>query len=365
MCTIQDIFTDLECRHVIDHSTLNPKQEILLSDIIKCKTADCGFNIDICDHCGDTQIHYCSCKNPSCPMCQAFNREKWCCKEKLNALHVKYFHVVFTIPDILNPLVLLAPDVLYSILFDCSSEALKELALDPQYLGAHIGFTSVLHTWGQNLSLHPHVHIIVSGGGIDDSGQWRSSRKKFFLPVKALSKLFRGKFIEALKSRFPKDRLTDIDRFYQTVNDSFEKDWVVYTKKPLKNPNSVIEYLGRYTHRIAISNARIISHENGKVSFKYKDYKDHNQIKTMALDELEFFRRFMMHVLPKGFMKIRHYGFLGNRNKAQRLKTLRSLTNTPEPDVFVFDPILILSKILKRDVTLCPSCGLRRHHQLE
>lgn len=365
MCTVQDVFTDLHNRNLIDHSKLNRKQENLLSDIIKCKTPDCGFNLDVCDHCGDSRIHYCSCRNPNCPMCQAFNRERWCLKEKLNTLHVKYFHVVFTIPEELNTLVLLAPEVLYSILLDCSAETLKQMALDSQYLGAQIGFTSVLHTWGQNLSLHPHVHIIVPAGGITDSSEWKSSKKKFFLPVKALSKLFRGKFLCALKSRFPKDRLDDLSQFYQVIDTCFEKDWVVYTKKPLKNPNSVIEYLGRYTHRIAISNARIISHSDGKVSFKYKDYKDHNQIKIMCLDELEFFRRFMMHVLPKGFMKIRHYGFLGNRNKQQRLKMLRSLTNTPEPVKIDFDPIAILSKLLKRDVTLCPSCGQRRHHQLE
>lgn len=365
MATVQSIFSFLYKNKKINFSKLNKKQSKLVHDIIQCKTVARGFNKDICDHCGDIQIHYNSCKNPSCPQCQAVKREVWTIKEKMNTLHVRYFHVVFTIPSELNPLVLLQPKLLYSILFDASAKTIKELCDDKKYLGAQVGFTSVLHTWGQNLSLHPHVHMIVSGGGIDKLGKWKNSKKKFFLPVKVVSKLFKGKFLSSLKKEFPKELLSNKSQFNDILNQCYKKDWVVYTKKQMHTPNRVIEYLSRYTHRIAISNARIISHENNKVTFKYKDYKDHNRIKEMTLDELEFFRRFMMHVLPKSFLKIRHYGFLGNRNKKARLKTARVLTNTPEQKEMVINYIEIISKVLKKDVSVCLACGQKRHHKLE
>ena len=363
--TIQSIFHSLEARSLIPHTSLNKKQNKLIYDIIKCKTSKNGFNKDCCDNCGDIKIHYNSCKNPSCPQCQAVEREVWILKEKMNTLFVRYFHVVFTIPADLNPLVMLRPKTLYSILFEAAASTLKELSEDDKYLGAQIGFTAVLHTWGQNLSLHPHLHIIVSGGGIDSLGKWKNSKKKFFLPVKVMSEIFRGKFLSLLKKKFPKKILSDDSQFQDILDSCYSKDWVVYTKKPMKDPKRVIEYLSRYTHRIAISNGRLIAHENGKVTFRYKDYKDHNKIKEMTLDEQEFFRRFMMHVLPKGFMKIRHFGFLGNRNKKERLKTARTLTNTPAPAELVIDYVKIISKIIKRDVTVCLACGQKRHHKLE
>ena len=363
--TVQSIFHSLESRGLIPHSLLSYKQNKLCADIIKCKTSAMGFNKDCCENCGDISIHYNSCKNPSCPQCQAVEREVWTLKEKMNTLFVRYFHVVFTIPSELNPLVILRPEILYSILFEAAASTLKELSEDDKYLGAQIGFTAVLHTWGQNLSLHPHLHIIVSGGGIDKNGKWRNSKKKFFLPIKVMSEVFRGKFLSLLKQKFPKEILLDNSQFQTILDSCYHKNWVVYTKKPMKNPKHVIEYLSRYTHRIAISNGRIVLHENGVVTFKYKDYKDHNKIKKMSLDEQEFFRRFMMHVLPKNFMKIRHYGFLGNRNKKERLKTARTLTNTPPPAELIIDYIEIISKIIKRDVTVCLACGQKRHHKLE
>ena len=334
MVHIQDIFKYMDIEGEIDYSKLNHKQKKALRNIIECKTEVMGFNTDTCECCGHTEIHYNSCKNSNCPECGAVDKEIWIHKQERFTLNVNYFHVVFTIPNELNILCLMDPKFMYKALFDVSAETIKELSKDKKYLGAKIGFTSVLHTWGQNLSLHPHIHMIVPGGGIDSNGKWKNSKKKFFLPVKVVSKLFKGKFLS-------------------------------YTKKPMKSAKHVVKYLGRYTHRIAISNARIKKYEDNKVTFSYKDYSDHNQIKEMTLDDTEFFRRYMMHVLPPNFMKIRHYGFLGNRNKEERIKAVRTATNTKNPGPLLIDYEQIISDILKRDVSICIKCGQKRHYQLE
>ena len=334
MVHIQDIFKYMDIEGKIDYSKLNHKQKKALRNIIECKTEVMGFNTDTCECCGHTEIHYNSCKNPNCPECGAVDKEIWIHKQERFTLNVNYFHVVFTIPNELNTLCLIDPKFMYKALFTISAETIKELSKDKKYLGANIGFTSVLHTWGQNLSLHPHIHMIVPGGGIDSNGKWTSSKKKFFLPVKVVSKLFKGKFLS-------------------------------YTKKPMKSAKHVVKYLGRYTHRIAISNARLKKYEDNKVTFSYKDYSDHNQIKEMTLDDTEFFRRYMMYVLPPNFMKIRHYGFLGNRNKEERIKAVRTATNTKNPGPFLIDYEQIISDILKRDVSICIKCGQKRHHKLE
>lgn len=365
MIGIQDIFQTLHTEGRIDDTTLNPKQRKVVKNIIECKTAALGFNKDECECCGHTEIHYNSCKNVNCPNCQAYNREVWIHKENRFTLNVNYFHVVFTIPSELHVLVLLDPKLLYKVLFESTSQTLKELSADKKYLGAKIGFTAVLHTWGQNISLHPHIHCIIPGGGIDSLERWKNSKKKFFLPVKVVSKVFRGKFLDLLKNKFDITKLEDKKQLQKIINICYEKEWVVYAKKPMKTAKHVIKYLGRYTHRIAISNARIIKYENNKATFKYKDYKDSNEIKEMTLDDTEFFRRFMLHVLPKGFMKIRHYGFLGNRNKEERMAILRIATKTPKPMPLEIIPEVIISQIIKRDVTICIACGQKRHHQLE
>lgn len=363
--SVQSVFNHLNDFKKIDPSSLNRKQQNVLRDICSCRTAQRGFHADRCESCGDETLHYNSCKNPCCPKCQAVAKEVWSLKQEFYTLNISYFHVVFTLPSELNPLALVDPVLIYDLLFECAAETLKTLAADDKYLGASIGFTAVLHTWGSNLSLHPHLHCVVSGGGLDHNGNWRSSRKKFFIPVRTLSKLFRGKYLSKLKKRFDKLKLDDPDSFQEIIDLCYEKDWVVYTKKPMKDPSAVIKYLSRYTHRIAISNGRIVSHENGKVTFKYKDYKDHNRIKELTLSEEEFFRRFMMHVPPYKFMRIRHYGFLGNRNKNERIKILRSLTNTPDPGEFRLDMARIICRVLKKDVLICPCCGSPRHPLLE
>lgn len=365
MLGIQKIFHSLDIEGKIDYSVLNLKQKKVVKNIIECKTEILGFNKDVCECCGHTEIHYNSCKNANCPNCQAYNREVWIHKENRFALNVNYFHVVFTIPSELNILALIDPQRIYKILFDSTSETLKELAADKKYLGVKIGFTAVLHTWGQNVSLHPHLHCLMPGGGIDSLGRWKNSKKKFFLPVKVLSKVFRGKFLERLKKTFEVTKISDKKQLQEIINICYQKEWVVYTKKPMKSAKHVIKYLGRYTHRIAISNARILKYENNKVTFKYKDYKDNHNLKEMTLDDTEFFRRFMLHVLPKGFMKIRHYGFLGNRNKEDRMAIIRTATDSPDPMPLKINPEMIISQLIKRDVTICIVCGQRRHHQLE
>lgn len=364
MPNIQDIFKNLEDRLLIDHSKLSSKQNKTIGDIIKCKTIKAGLNKDVCENCGEIETHYNSCKNPNCPMCQGVNRALWVDKQKYYSLNIPYYHIVFTLPEELNIICLISPSFMYDLLFECASKTLNELASDDKYLGGKIGFTTVLHTWGQNLHLHPHLHCIVTSGGIDNNHKWvNSKRKDFLFPVKVISALFKGKYLALLKERYiPNDSID----FQKIIDESYDKDWVVYIKEPLNNPNSVIEYLGRYTHRIALSNARIVSYKDNKVSFKYKDYKDNNKLKIMTLDEKEFFRRFMMHILPKYFCHIRHYGLLASANKTERFKNLRVITNTKAKESsYIRNPIKILNEIFKRDIRICKSCGQFKHPLLE
>ena len=252
---------------------------------------------------------------------------------------------------------------MYNVLFKAVSETLQQLGNDKKYLGAQIGFTSILHTWGQNLKDHPHIHCIVPAGGLDSLGKWRNSKKKFFIPVKVLSKVFRGKFIYYMKQEkldFVKEneelkRSQEFDKFISSL---YAKDWVVYCKPPFKNANSVIEYLGRYTHRVAISNNRILNIDSGKVTFKWRDYRDNNKMKTMVLDADEFIRRFILHILPPRFMKIRHFGLLGNRNKTKKLTLCKSLTNTKVLTKENISPLEILKKKSGIDFNLCPICRI-------
>ena len=363
MADLQSIVSHLEGNGKIDHHTLSFKQNRALEDIMYCKSERMGFNEETCESCGKKIIHYNSCKNPCCPGCQAVKREKWIDSQKKCFLNIPYFHVVFTLPEEVNWLCLLDPSFMYSILFKAASQTLLTFGEDPKYLGGKIGFTCVLHTWGQNLSLHPHLHCIVSSGALTKDGKWKKCKDGFLFPVKALSKVFRGKFLDLLKG-FDRSLLENEQDLYDSIDVCYESDFVVYSKKPFADSHHVIEYLGRYTHRIAISNSRILKHEHGKVFFSYKDYKDGNKVKTMALDEEEFLRRFLLHIPPKGFMRIRHYGFLGNHDREKRLQQLRRLTHTDE----VFkerSTIEIISALLKRDISLCPHCGKKLHPLLE
>ena len=329
--------------------------------IEKCRTEKLGYHEDVCDECGYRKISYNSCRNRHCPKCQSIARAKWVEEREAEILNVKYFHVVMTIPSELYMIAYQNQRRVYKILFKATAETLEELARDKKYLGAEIGFMEVLHTWGQTLVYHPHIHCIVPAGGIDKIGKWRNSKKKFFIPVKVLSRKFRGKFLYYLKKEklefYGKNEyLNNKQNFDELMSKMYNKEWISYCKPPFENAKSVIKYLGRYTHRVAISNERIVSEENGEVTFKYRDYKDNNKMKEMTLKAEEFIRRFLMHILPPGFMKIRHYGLLGNRNKKTKLAVCKKLTNTTSPVKPKLTTLEILKKTLGVDFNICPMC---------
>ena len=329
--------------------------------IEKCRTEKLGYHEDVCDECGYRKISYNSCRNRHCPKCQSIARAKWVEEREAEILNVKYFHVVITIPSELYMIAYQNQSKVYKILFKATAETLEELARDKKYLGAEIGFMEVLHTWGQTLVYHPHIHCIVPAGGIDKIGKWRNSKKKFFIPVKVLSRKFRGKFLyylkrEKLEFYGKNEYLNNKQNFDELMSKMYNKEWISYCKPPFENAKSVIKYLGRYTHRVAISNERILSEENGEVTFKYRDYKDNNKMKEMTVKAEEFIRRFLMHILPPGFMKIRHYGLLGNRNKKTKLAVCKKLTNTTSPVKPKLTTLEILKKTLGADFNICPMC---------
>ncbi|MFC5649719.1 IS91 family transposase [Paenibacillus solisilvae] len=364
MAELQDIFAQHGAAFQLNHRLL-PNQRKVIRAVQVCRTSALGGHVDECDECSFTRISYNSCRNRHCPKCQTLNKERWIEARKDDLLNVGYFHVVFTIPDLLNPIAYQNPRIVYNILFKAVAETLSELSADTKYLGAQIGFTSILHTWGQNLMHHPHIHCIVPGGGLNSSGKWVSARKKFFIPVKVLSRKFRGKFLYYLKQAklVFYGTISDLKnpcRFHDLLSLLYQKEWVVYCKPPFKNAGCVVEYLGRYTHRVAISNNRIVKLEDGLVTFKWRDYKDSNKQKEMSVTADEFTRRFLIHVLPTGLTRIRHYGLLSPRNKATKLKLCKKLTNTklndpPKPKLTTLD---FLKKLTGKDFTICPCCGI-------
>jgi len=308
---------------------LSWKHVKVLRAIARCRTAALGGHLDECTRCGHRAISYNSCRNRHCPKCQTSARERWIAARRRELLPTRYVHVVFTLPRELAPLSLQNKRVVYDLLFRASAETLLEVARDPKHLGAEIGFFSVLHTWNQKLGLHPHVHCVVPAGGLSpDRKRWIKPRYAFFLPVKVLSRVFRGKFVAALKRAFHEDRLrfqgsltllAQPKTFAAWLRPLFRKDWVVYSKRPFGGPEYVLQYLGRYTHRVAISNHRLISFADGKVTFRWRDSAHHNEQKLLTLSLDEFLRRFLLHLLPKRFVRIRNFGFLANRRRATSL----------------------------------------------
>ncbi len=299
----------------IDHIGLNTWQQRTLSLIKRCRTAALGGHIDACDSCSKLHISYNSCRNRHCPKCQGKNRALWISKREEELLPVPYFHMVFTLPDALNALAIHSPKMVYETLFHATWETLQQFGKNK---GVQMGMVAILHTWGQNLSLHPHLHCIVPGGGVNAKGNWQNIRAdgKFLFHVKALSKVFRAKFCAQLKT-------LDAIQYQAIREELWKQNWVVFAKRPFGSPKSVVEYLGRYTHKIAISNNRITEIDKDTVSFAYKDYKQKAQKKVMTLSHAEFIRRFALHILPKGFVKIRHYGFLSSTWKRKKLKVLQ------------------------------------------
>ncbi len=337
------------------------KQHVSVLDAIeKCRTAALGGHVDQCERCAYVRISYNSCRNRHCPKCQGINRERWIAAQEAKLLDATYFHVVFTLRQELNMYCLKHPAVLYNLLFQSSKETIETFANDPRHLGASPGMISVLHTWGQNLSLHPHVHMIVPGGGFNAAGCWKPSKHRgtFLFPVKAMSKVFKNKFMEGLLKWLPATAETISKDVRKTL---YNKDWVVYAKRPFGGPKQVIEYLGRYTHKVAISNHRIQRIENGKVRFGYKDYADNSLQKEMTLDATEFLRRFCLHILPKGFRKMRHYGFLSNRNAARLGMQQMQMGIIPQAKQKVKKEWKEVAKEkLHYDVDACPCCKTGR-----
>jgi hypothetical protein len=295
-------------------------------------------------------------------------KEKWLKARTDELLPVPYFHIVFTLPDDLNGLTLINQRIMYTLLFQAAGETLLKLGRDKKHLGAEVGMIAILHTWGQNLMDHPHVHCIVPGGGLSEDGnRWIASRKNFFIPVRVLSRVFRGKFLEQLKKAYRERQLKCIgkeaplgyeENFRSLLDKLYSKEWVVYAKRPFGGPEQVLSYLGRYTHRVAIGNHRLENMADGKVSFRWRDYRDHNREKVMTLEASEFIRRFLLHILPDGMCKIRYYGFLSNRKRKERLGACRRLLKMPmqarEPDSSTWQELLLQLKGV--DVLSCPSC---------
>ena len=362
-------------------STLTADQRRALRALAACRTAALGGHVQRCLDCGHERIAHNSCRNRHCPKCQALARARWLEREAQWLLPVEYHHVVFTLPQEVAELALANRAVLYQALFAAASATLRDVAANPRWLGAQIGVLMVLHTWGQNLHHHPHVHAVVTGGGlsctargvVDADPKWRACRPGFFLPVRVLGRVFRGKYLELVRAAFDQDRLhfparlqvlAEPRRFAAWLRPLYAQDWVVYAKPPFGGPAQVLKYLARYTHRVAISNGRLLKLEAGRVTFRYQDYADGHQQKTMTLDAVEFLRRFLQHVLPKGFLKIRHFGLLANRQRQEKLQRSRRLllvvnlaaalacaAGTPPPEAARIEPA---------PAPHCPQCGGQR-----
>jgi len=337
--------------------------KVLLA-LVRCRTAALGGHLDECARCGyRATISYNSCRNRHCPKCQTNARERWIQARRRELLPSPYVHVVFTLPPQLAALALQNKKVIYGLLLRASAETLLEVARNPRHLGAEIGFFSVLHTWNQKLQLHPHVHCVVPAGGLSlDHTRWLRSRPHFFLPIQVLRRVFRGKFVAALKSAFQHGQLhlsgnlallTQPKIFASWLRPLFRKDWIVYSKPPFGGPEYVLQYLGRYTHRVAISNHRLLSFANGQVTFRWRDSADHNQQKLMTVSLDEFLRRFLLHLLPKGFVRIRHFGLLANCRRSTLLPlclaALGSVPSQIEPETS--------STQESEPLWRCPKCG--------
>jgi Putative transposase/Transposase zinc-binding domain len=369
---VADIFRDHGAawrRANAGHVSLD--QMKVMSAIERCRTAALGGHVARCEDCSHTVIAYNSCRNRHCPKCQGAAATEWLAAREADLLPVAYFHVVFTLPAAIADIAYQNKAVIYDILFTASAETMIAIAADPKHLGARIGITSVLHTWGSAMTHHPHVHMIVPGGGISlDGKRWVSCRSNFFLPVPVLSRLFRGLFLAKLRAAHQAGRLKffgvhahldDIRAFKAYLAPLRNIEWVVYAKKPFGGPQAVLAYLSRYTHRVAISNRRLISADQTGVTFKYKDYRIEGpgRYTTMTLPAHEFIRRFLMHVLPKGFHRIRHYGLLASSNRAANIAQARTLLAVParsdQPDTAEAG-VLDEPPVLPRP---CPCCGGR------
>ena len=342
----------------------------VMSAIETCRTATLGGHVERCEDCGLVRIAYNSCRNRHCPKCQGLARAEWLAERQAELLPVPYFHVVFTLPAPVAEIAFQNKAAVYAILFRSAAETLCTIAADPKHLGAEIGLTAVLHSWGQTLHHHPHIHCIVPGGGLAcDGTRWIACRPGFFLPVRVLSRLFRRLFLQRLQTAFDAGELgffgglaplAEPRAFTRHLAAVRRIDWVVYAKRPFGGPEQVLAYLGQYTHRVAIANSRLIALADAQVSFRWRDYRHHDKTKVMTLTADEFIRRFLLHTLPDSFHRIRHYGFLANSHRAAKLALIRQCLAAPPPEATpALDYRDRYKQLTGRDLDLCPCCGGR------
>jgi len=346
---------------------LSFQQERVLGAIASCRTAALGGHRAQCDHCGAVSISYCSCRNRHCPKCQTLAKQRWLERQCADLLDIDYWHLVFTLPHALNALARGNPRVIYRLLFQAASQTLLEFGRNPRWLGGELGITLVLHTWGQRLDQHIHVHCVVTGGALSEDGErWIPANPGFLFPVRALSAVFRGKYLDTLAQAYQNGELhfggstkllAEPAAFGGFLDTLKGHDWVVYAKPPFAGAEQVLAYLGRYTHRVAIANHRLVSFEDGEVRFRWRDYAHGNKTKIMALGAEEFLRRFLLHTLPAGFVKIRHYGLLGNRCRHEKVTRCRVLLDQPEPEPPASESVEdLMLRLTGIDIQVCPAC---------
>lgn len=338
----------------------------VMSAIELCRTAALGGHVEACEDCAHARVAYNSCRNRHCPKCQSATRERWLANRQADLLPVPYFHVVFTVPAEVAEIAFHNKAVVYAILFDAVAATLKTIAADPRHLGGEIGFLAILHTWGQALTHHPHIHCLVPGGALSADGRWLGCRPRFFLPIHVLSRLFRRLFLERLQAAYAAGRLRfsgtlgglgDPHAFAAAIRPLRRKNWIVYAKPPFGSPEHVLAYLGRYTHRVAIANSRLVSADETSVTFRWRDYRHGSASRLMSLDPHEFIRRFLIHSLPDGFHRIRHYGFLANGCRRARLAIIRQLLMAVEPAPTAAAGETTTPPLPRFDPTVCPCCG--------
>jgi hypothetical protein len=350
---------------------LVPVQHRALRAIRACRTAALGGHQERCDHCGAVRIRYNSCRNRHCPKCQTLTKEHWLAARKADLLPIPYFHVVFTLPHDLNALAQGNPRVLYALLFRAAADTLLTFGRDPRHLGGTLGVTAILHTWGQTLTQHLHLHCLVTGGALAaDGSRWIGGRPSFLFPVRAMATVFRAKYLAGLQRAFDDGALTfaggtvhlaDRRAFIGFLGQLQAVDWIVYAKRPFAGPHQVLDYLGRYTHRVALSNDRLVRFDDDVVQFRWKDYADHDRRKVMVLAVDEFLRRFCLHILPRGFLRIRHFGLLANRRKHAALARCRHLLDQPAPPPAPPESVpALVQRLTGLDLTRCPVCARGR-----
>lgn len=365
--TVQDIFLKFYSEY-LEKYTPSAEQSKVSNAIMNCKTSRMGANVQVCEDCGCISIHYNSCRNRCCPMCQALPKEKWMDMRKEDVLDAPYFHLVFTVPAELNPVIYSNQKLLYDTLYHAASATINDLSVQDKYLGANVGYICILHTWGSEMNYHPHIHTILLGGGLDKNKQWKDKGDKFFLPVQVISKVFRGKYMDELKSLWEDGKLKFYGssekyqnryEFKSLIDTCYSKEWIPHCKKTFNGAQSVIKYLGKYTHRIAISNYRIIRINDENVTFSVKDYRNAGKWKELTISGVEFIRRFLMHVPPKRFVRIRHYGLLCSRMKNSNLTLCRNQLGCKKyiSELRNMTSSQILDHLWGFKVGICKHCG--------